>query len=354
MELKNKKGVEIFSVGTWNGDKYTEADLDEMVRAFQETSATWKPPLKLGHDDEQELLQKDGYPAAGWIGNVYRKGKKLFADFVDIPAKIFELIERGGYKKVSSEIYWDITIGGEEKEKSYSRMLAGVALLGADMPAVMNLSDIMAWYIQAGTQKKSYANLENHPSLKTYDFSLDNQEAPTMDEKEIQKLKDEKAAAEREAQEFKAYKAKQEEERKALDSELAALRASKAKAELDAQVARIAETSEVSPAMKPYIALLIGADKKEYSLKIGKGEKAEEKKFADKGEILVEVLKLHAQALDVNFDEESVDGEEIPQSGEADKADKAIREYMAKNKCSYSAAYKAVMSDFDADEGEEE
>ena len=100
-KLSNIKGVEVFSVGTWNGQTFTEQDLDKMVESFKETSATVRPFLKLGHDDDQKLLQKEGLPAAGWVGSLYRKGGKLLADFVDIPKKIMELIENKAYRKVA-------------------------------------------------------------------------------------------------------------------------------------------------------------------------------------------------------------------------------------------------------------
>ena len=91
MEEKNKpvknyetydlNGVEIFEAGRWygknsgrDGDVYTENDLDEMIKAHNEIGGKIKPPFKLGHDDNQKLAQKDGYPAIGWVTNLYRQG----------------------------------------------------------------------------------------------------------------------------------------------------------------------------------------------------------------------------------------------------------------------------------------
>ena len=64
--------VPIFSVGTWNSDVYTEADLDHMVAAFGQVG--FKPPLKLGHDKSQPLGKSDGMPALGWVANLRRQG----------------------------------------------------------------------------------------------------------------------------------------------------------------------------------------------------------------------------------------------------------------------------------------
>jgi hypothetical protein len=49
MTSYNLKGVEIFSAGTWNGDKYTVDDLHGIVEAFNETKGGVQPYLKLGH-----------------------------------------------------------------------------------------------------------------------------------------------------------------------------------------------------------------------------------------------------------------------------------------------------------------
>lgn len=136
----NLHGVEIFAVGTWNGDIYTEKDLDSMVEAFDQVG--FKPPLKLGHNMEQEKQWKDGQPAFGWVGKIYRRGKKLLADFVQLPRKIYEALKRGNYKQISSEIYWNL----ERNGRVFPRVLRAVALLGADIPAVSGLEAIENLY----------------------------------------------------------------------------------------------------------------------------------------------------------------------------------------------------------------
>ena len=71
----NISGVEIFSCGEWNGDEYTIDDLNSIVSTFEETKVGVRPYLKLGHDEEQKLLQEDGLPAAGWVDRIYVKGE---------------------------------------------------------------------------------------------------------------------------------------------------------------------------------------------------------------------------------------------------------------------------------------
>ncbi|MCP4648916.1 MAG: hypothetical protein GY853_02380 [PVC group bacterium] len=142
------KDVPIFKVGKWNGDNYTEKDLDDMVNAFDATKSTLKPFVKLGHDKEQKLLQKDGYPAAGWITGLKRKGKDLLADFSSMPGKIKTLIEKKAYGRFSSEIYWNVNIDN----KKYRRALKAVALLGGNTPAVTTMDDFINLYIDTNVE----------------------------------------------------------------------------------------------------------------------------------------------------------------------------------------------------------
>src|SRR3990167_9245143 len=220
-------GVEIFSVGTWNGDHYSELDLDKMVKAFQETSKTLRPPLKLGHDDRQIILQQDGLPAAGWIGNLYRQGEKLLADLIEIPGKVFDLLQRGSYKKVSSEIYWDIELNG----KKYPKLLGAVALLGADMPAVSNLKDIMAMFALNPEQIKSYQLDETSLIIKTYQKKHEGEGMKT--EAEL-KLELELEAQKKKTQELEGHIAQFQADAKAKDKESADLKQFKSEAEANA------------------------------------------------------------------------------------------------------------------------
>lgn len=151
-ELKtvDLKNIEILAVGKWKSNSgdvtFKQDDLDEIVSAFDELTGNpelnYEPPAKLGHDDGQKLLQKDGYPAAGWITKLSRAGDKLIADLKDIPGKIAAIIKAGGYKKVSAEVYSDYEIGG----KKYPKVLKAISFLGGDIPAVKTIQDIVAQY----------------------------------------------------------------------------------------------------------------------------------------------------------------------------------------------------------------
>lgn len=346
-QLREIKGVEIFAAGTWNGDTYTEKDLDAMVSAFRETSSFFKPYLKLGHNDEQQLIQNDGLPAAGWIGSIYRIGEKLMADFVDIPQKIFELIENKAYRKVSSEIYWNINI----KETKYPYLLGAVALLGADTPAVSTLNDILSLFGLKDFDKiKIYANEEKSTIVKQYSFKPDDQgdknmktEAELKLELELQAEKEKRAKLEADAKEYALNRADIDAELKKLREEKAESDKKAADALLKAEEARkegyaaaLVAKKVITPAMKPYVLAFIGEDKKEYSFE--KDEKL------SKEALLEKILKLHTAA-DVNTDEGSEAGQERKEGNSDDVLNEKIEKYMEENKCSYKMAYKAITAE---------
>ncbi len=124
LDLATIHGVEIFKAGIWNGDPYTERDLEDMVRASREVP--FRVPLKLGHTTDPAA------PAVGWLANLRRVGGSLFADFVDLAQATYDAIRRRAYDNVSAEIFWDTQRNG----RTFRRMLKAVALLGADIPAV--------------------------------------------------------------------------------------------------------------------------------------------------------------------------------------------------------------------------
>lgn len=342
-ETHKIQGVEIFSVGKWNGDEYTREHLIEMVQAFEETKSGVRPYVKLGHDSKQSLLQEDGLPAAGWVEKIYIKGDKLVADFVDIPRKVYDLIKSKAYRKVSSEIFWNITIG----EKTYKKMLCAVALLGADTPGVMNLSDILAMY----NLKKSYEKLGAGEELELKLFDLEennkkefiNMQKTEAELKLEQELAEQKAASEKVEAELKQFKVKQDEVAKenedlkkfkaeALEKE-ALLVAEKEAAQTEQFYTELISEGLATPAMKEYIVDLCGHEKKEYT-----------SKKLSKKDMIKELLKLYKAGKDVNLDEGSSKGDNEKKDF-ANDMDKKAKEYMEKNKCTYSQAMKAVMKD---------
>jgi hypothetical protein len=352
-KLKEIRGVEIFAAGQWNGDTYSVSDLDEMVKAFDETGKTYRPALKLGHDDQQSLLQRDGLPAAGWISAVYRKGQKLLADFAEIPQKVYDLLKIGAYKRVSSEIYWNANVDG----KLYSRLLGAVALLGADLPGVTCLSDIFQMY------KKDVGELHGYDlDLKRFTIEIDKSDLQEKGELEMDKEKELSAQIEAEKQknhtleqsvsekdkeiaDLKKFKAEQE--AKAIELEQKA-----AQAELEKEVTELVSEKLVTPAMKPYVLQILGTEKKEYSV----GDAKDQKKFSKTG-LLKEILKLHsATQSTVNTEEGSVEGKVEIGLKDDDKAlIEKVEKYAKDNSVSFKVAYKTVMKEIlDSEESSDE
>ena len=95
LETVDLKGVEVFSVGNWAGDAYTEQDLDAMVSSYP--TLGFQPTAKAGHADGQEdeaaARKVFGAPALGYVSRLYRNGKKLVADFTNVPRHFADLIK---------------------------------------------------------------------------------------------------------------------------------------------------------------------------------------------------------------------------------------------------------------------
>ena len=153
-------GVEIFRVGTWNGNTYSSGDLDDMVSAFGEIG--WKPPLKLGHSED------DSAPAYGWVEGLRRVGDWLVADLSAVPSSMAEQIKERRYDAVSSEVYHDLNLNG----RKFRRVLRAVALLGAAPPGVDGLKPL--------SQSLSLAKDAECGALNTY--SITSKERATMAE----------------------------------------------------------------------------------------------------------------------------------------------------------------------------
>lgn len=141
--------AEIFSVGTWNGEAFTRADLEEIAANFTRLRGQLKPPLKFGHDEDQRLLgQRDGDPALGWVEGLRVVGDRLLARFAGLPRVVYDAVRAGRYRRVSAELYLDVRQGA----KRLGKTLKAVALLGADLPAITTLADLTHYLGADGAQ----------------------------------------------------------------------------------------------------------------------------------------------------------------------------------------------------------
>ena len=152
----DKNDVEIFRVGTWNGDVYSRADLQAMVDAFDKVG--FNPAIKCGHEPGQEkpgMMQRlFGEPSLGIVKSIYLKGDSLYANLADIPRRFGNLIQANAYRRISSEIYWDYAC--ESSGKKFPRVLKAIAFLGAKIPALTSLKAIESLYHQRGGRLFAY------------------------------------------------------------------------------------------------------------------------------------------------------------------------------------------------------
>lgn len=323
----NIEGVEIFSAGRWNGDKYTVDDIEAMVKAFEHVG--WQPPLKLGHNSEQEKgLYKDGQPALGWINRVYRQGEKLLADFKDLPQKVYEAIKRGNYKRVSAEIYWNYSTNG----KTFPRVLRAVALLGADIPAVTNLEAIAGLYKEGNHEFKVYDTKED----KRMDTEKELQEAKAK----LTNLTTEKEALEAKNKELEGAKATAETK---LAEREAEVKAAGIKAFVDAQK----KAGKVLPAFeKELTALLTSASEvKVYSYAAdGKTVELSQRETIERIiSTLPKIVEFKELAGDGGDDNKREDYTDKQSAGI--EVDRRAKLYMDKNKgTKYEDAIKVVLS----------
>jgi len=319
--------VEIFAVGIHNGDSYTLEDLKEMERAFNETKSTFRPFLKLGHSKNQKLLANEGLPAAGWLENVRVVGEKLICDFVDIPKKIFELIQQKTYRKVSSEIYLNCSFG----EKVYNYLVGAVAILGAESPGVSTLSDILGLYNLSPESIKTYQDLKEP---KTYELGkdLNLSQEEIMTEQEIKELKDQLAAKDAEAKQFKADAEAAAKKAEEAEGKIKELEVKNFSMKIEGQVESLISEGLITKGMAEYAKEFLGEEKKEYAFK-------EEK--MDKFGLFKAICKEFKAVSEINLKEKTVEGDK--KDHKCDEMEEKIQKYMKDNKADYAAAYKAVM-----------
>ena len=172
-------GVEVFAVGKWNGDGYSAKQIDELIANTNVLIAQGllEPPMKIGHAEDQVFLEREGYPAAGWVTKVYRVGDKVVADVAKVPQKIAALIKAGAYRKVSSEIWREY--GEAPDGQKYGHVLKAVAFIGEEIPAVGSLDDIVRLYADRSAKKRVAINASGRRADEVVTMSLSD---PTSDE----------------------------------------------------------------------------------------------------------------------------------------------------------------------------
>ncbi len=156
--------AEIFGIGMWNGMDFGVNDLMQIANAFHSLSEFHSVPLKFGHNEDQPFT--DGQPALGWVTDVFVSEDKLKARFSDVPKIVADAINNGLYKKVSIEL----DMGVEHMGQQFPLVLSGVALLGADIPAVNTLEDLSVLMskkqtLSRGSSRKTFTAVSNQEDI---------------------------------------------------------------------------------------------------------------------------------------------------------------------------------------------
>ena len=125
-----------------------------------------------------------------------------------------------------------------------------------------------------------------------------------------------KAAGEKDKDQFTLLKKEHDELTEKVTEQVKAI----ADAKLKQFVSELESEKLCSPAMKQYVELLFGEDKKVYSIENKDGKKED----LSKEEVFKTLLKLHSKASEVNLDESSEEGES---GGDIDAQDAKIKKY---------------------------
>lgn len=319
------KGVEIFSTGVWNGDPYTEKDLDAIVTAYDQMPR--RPPLKLGHAEGQKFFgQPDGHPALGWVERIYRAGRKLMADFTGIPDALVGMIRNKAYDRVSAEIYWNYKLA---EGTILPRALKAVSLLGADMPAVSNLQDLQAALLGENDRiVKAYG--ADEPEARTYEIPKTDERSEAMDAAEKRTYDDKIAAAgtERDA----AIAAKDAAEKRALEADLKVF-----SLELDGLVRQgKILPAEVDGYKSDFRAM--GTGLRKYT----EGGKEVEKSWGQKK---IEELQARPKLVEFREKAEGGDGGDPPKETGGLSVHALTERVMTERKCTYQEAQEAVRAE---------
>ena len=343
------KDVEVFGTGEWNKHKITDEDLDNIVNGTNEIIDQLKPKVKLGHDDKQEILQKSGLPAGGWITKLKKVGDKILVDIKEVPKVLYQLVKNGAYKRISSEILYDYT--EPSTKKKYKKVLSAIAFLGADLPAVTNLKDIAALYDADENanliiyEKEKMTKKVNNKKGVEY-IMADGLKITELDGKKFVAVEDYEKLT-KEAEEQKGYKEKFEaEQKKSKESEEKLNKISKEKREAEIKTFINAHCSEKDmqflPKQKEVLMALIGSTSDEKKIKFTVDNKETE---LSQRELLEKFIELQPNFSDSIFAELSK-GEEGDKEEEEKLTpeEKKVQKYMAGHKdISYRDAVLAVL-----------
>lgn len=162
--MSREISMEVMAPGTWNGIPFDKARLKKIVDNFKKLLHNHSVPLKIGHDSNDHQLKSKSKTqhALGWAADAWlNSADKIMVRFTDVPDIVHKAITKKLYRKVSVELDMGVNYKGED----VGDVLSGVALLGAEIPAVNTLEDLQAFLSAdsgtiAGATKGCFATIE--------------------------------------------------------------------------------------------------------------------------------------------------------------------------------------------------
>jgi len=355
-------GQPVAVAGKWKGRNFTEDDLDEMIRYFDDLSETEKRNIhvKLGHGD-QSIVTNSGLVSVGWIKKLYRKGQELYADMTAVPRMVLRMIKNKTLKELSPEV--GINFKDETTGKTYRKIIDAVALLpwgDSKHKAMRTLKDLSSLYASEGDNVGTEAGVlvlnmaetvymtEEEPKEEPEDKTKKEiQKEVSMDE--LEKLQEEIKQKNTEIEKFKE-KTEELETLKTKNQELTTenekFAEEKSKLEKEKRTIEVEKFMEdnkkkITPAVKARVkALLLHKDTEEL-------EYFDEKNEPQKASLAELAKSIIADLPDiVDYDEHSELGD-VPTGGSEDAKMKArVQKYQKENKIeSFNEAFKQMQSE---------
>lgn len=345
---------DIFSVGNWNGDEYTEKDLEEMEKNFTLLKDKVKVPFKVDFFKKNAVESGNyhgGMPSCGWITDLKKVGKKLYAHIENIPKVIKELIDKKAYRQVSAEIVWNMKNGEERLRK----VLTGVALLGVEMPGVSNLDEFGKLYMvsyEDDEQLKIYEYSQGKIKDEFVDVKFKNGEDKKMDETLVKQYQDQISAKDVEIKKYAEQVAGLEKEKQEAMEKVSNLALEQKKVGIKTFVEKCITEGRLLPAHKSMATAILENSDSEKTVKFTLADKEQDFSITKLFESFVESLPKLVDIVEKSGNEEAnlktFQAKPVEEGGNVDsqKLDFLVKEYLEKNKdvkgMNYEMALKEV------------
>jgi len=159
--------IEIFKTGKHTDSagkekEWTEEDLDRIVAKYDPSIS--EAPIVIGHP-------KDNAPAFGWVEDLKREGKILYAKLKDLVPEFVDMVRRGLFKKRSISLHPDLTI-------------RHIGFLGAMPPVIKGLEDIS--FVEREEITINFSDIEGFKNSQEGETEMSNSKSKNL-ERELQR-----------------------------------------------------------------------------------------------------------------------------------------------------------------------